>query len=248
MNDNFFSYVSLKTIVALFMDTHDKSYGGNADKCWILAWRALVDIFHNISAEPKTVRIPLNGNDTATLPSDYAGWMKIGVLNSDNTISTLRINENITLWKDLTSQYPNDLQPNVQSPITNNSAFFPFYLNYYYNDYCYVLNECVPEGINYAGECRVDEANKIIVFDKKYQYPDVMLEYKAVPSMDGDYKVETFWQEPIIAFIEWKLKLGTQQDYYNRCIEARRKMPKKKVTLQVIEQMARYGNAYKIRI
>lgn len=246
-NTNYFSYVSLKSIVAMFLDQYDKS-NADADKCWVLAWRALVNIFHTMWAEPKTMRLPKNANDTVSLPADYAGWTKIGILNSDNTVSTLRINNNLTLFADNNPNRENALTPNTQFPYFNNQFLYPFYLNYYYNQCCYVLNEALPEGVNYMGECRVDDVNKVIVLNKNFKYDNIMLEYKSVPQQNDDYEVETFLQEPIIAFLEWKFKFNTEQNYYNRMIEARRSLPNKKVTLQQLEQMARYGNAYKIRI
>jgi len=78
---------------------NDKSYK-DFDKAWVIGLRALVDMNFDVSGEPKTIRIPLNGNKTAPIPADCVSWSKIGILDSNGEISTLRINNALTTWMD----------------------------------------------------------------------------------------------------------------------------------------------------
>jgi len=54
-------------------------------------------------------------------------------------------------------------------------------------------------------------------------------------------------QEAIIAFIAWKTNLASRDEYIAEKINARRRMPPKKVTLQTINQVIREPNAMKLR-
>ena len=58
------SYTPLKTIVSMALDEDDKSIG-SFDKGWIFAFRGLRLLNQSIAAEPKSVKILLNGNKTA---------------------------------------------------------------------------------------------------------------------------------------------------------------------------------------
>ena len=239
-------YVDLSKVVSYFLDQYDKSMD-SIDKCWVLAFRALTDIYSNLTAEPKTVRLPLNGNDTVNFPTDCWDWVKIGILTENKQVATLRINKNLTTYKDTN---PNrleyltaDVPPNVFPYVP-----YPFYLYYWNNGYYTTLFDAAPEGILYQGECKVDEANRVVILGPHFQFDHIMFEYASIPEKDYDYKIETVCQEAVIAFIEWKMKLNTEQNYYSRLIEARRKLPGKKANLQEINQVIRVSNTYKIRI
>lgn len=229
-------YVPLKTVVAYFLDEFDKS-DGDRDKCWILAFRGMVDIGLDISFEPKTIRIPLNGNQTATLPSDYIGWTKIGILDNHQQVSTLKINNALTTFRDNNPNRLSQLTPDVSNSIPL-LAGYPYFLNFYNNG---IYNNLfgVGGGLQQFGECRVDERNNVIVFPADFRYDSVILEYISSPEKDEDYMVETVLQEAIIAFIGWKMRVKPEESYYTEQIKARRRLPNKKFTLQTFNQVIR---------
>ena len=243
---DFGKYVELSTVVSYFLDQYDKSMD-SFDKCWLIGFRALNEIYTGITAEPKTTRIPLEGNDTVPFPADYLNWVKIGILTENKQVATLRINRDLTAYKDnnpnrleyLTADVPSNVFPYVP---------YPFYLNYWSNGYYTTLFDAAPEGILYQGECRVDELNRVVILGPHFQFDHILFEYTSIPTMDSDYRIEMVCQEAIIAFLEWKMKLNTEQNYYARLIEARRRLPGKKANLQEINQVVRSGNTYKIRI
>ncbi len=246
MSSDLGKYVELKRIVSYCLDQHDLNYQRYFDKCWVLAFRGMVDIGFNMSFEPKTIKLPLNGNQTATFPNDYIAWSKIGLQDANGGINTLKINNSLTTYAD---NSPNriekieDLQVNDSIGILTDT---PAYLNYYYNG-GYENLFGVGNGVITHGQCRVDEKNNLIIFPPDFRYDSVLFEYISSPQRDGDYQVETLLQEALIAFIEWKLKLGTDRDYYGRCVEARRRMNNKKITLQTINQVIRESNGMKLR-
>lgn len=236
-------YVSLKTVVSYCLDENDQSIG-SFDKYWILAFRGLIDMMLDVTAEPLTVRLPINGNKTVTLPSDYLSWVKIGILNNNGEVSTLKINNALTTYKDTNS---NRLQQ-LTADISDSFPFLlsnPFYLNFYYNGQYQPLFG-VGGGLLQFGECRVDDKNNLIILPPDFRFDSIILEYISSPQKNGDYQIPIVCQEAVIAFIKWKSKTGSYQEYIAEKINARRRMPKKKVHLQHFNQIIRESNGQKL--
>lgn len=239
------SYVPLKQIVSYMIDETNESIG-SFDRAWVLAFRALVDMLFDVTAEPITVRLPVEGNMTVRFPSDYITWVKIGVLNNQGEVSTLKINNALTTYRD---NNPNRLTNIASADISDTFPFLldnPFFLNYLYNGIYQPLFG-VGGGLIQYGDCRVDEENRLVVLNPQFRYDSIIFEYISSPQKNGDYQVPLAAQEAIIAFIKWKSKLGLREEYIAEKINARRRMPKKKVTLQQINQVIRESEAMKLR-
>src|SRR5882757_5238069 len=105
-------YESIQRVVAYFLDQYDKS-SGDQDKAYILAFRGLENMHYNISAEPKTVRLPVQANQTVVFPPDYVSWVKIGILNNNGEVSTLKVNNALTTFRDLNPNRLSLLTPDI---------------------------------------------------------------------------------------------------------------------------------------
>lgn len=243
--DNFTPYTPLMTIVSYALDELDKS-GGDSDKFWLLANRALIKMTYDFAGQTKTIRQPLLGNKTAPLPPDCLSWTKIGILDNHGQINTLRVNNALTTFRD---NNPQRLQ-NLASPDINDSignlALVPYYSNYYYGGGVYQLFG-VGNGVITYGECKVDELNRVVILGLDFKYDSIMIEYFSSPAKDPDLQVPTIFQEAIIAFIKWKTKTGSYQDWIAEQTIARRSMPKKKFILQSFNQVIRDSQAMKLR-
>ena len=238
-------WVELKTVVSYAVDEMQLSYGDSFDRAWLFGLRALVDMNFDVSAEPKTIRIPLNGNKTATIPADCISWTKIGILDERGEISTLRINNALTTWMDNSPDRIDKLALSQVNDGIGALAQAPLYLNYYYNgNYCNLFG--LRGGLIQYGECRVDDKNGIIIFNPEFRFDSVLFEYISSPERDVDYKVELRFQEAVIAFIKWKFKQGTAQEYYGMVTAGRRRGGKKKVILQQIAQVLREDTGMKL--
>jgi hypothetical protein len=243
INDNIGKYVPLKTVVSYFLDEAQKSQG-DEDECWILALRGLTLMGQQFAAEPKTVRLPKNGNQTVTIPPDCISWTKIGLLDEKGQINTLKINTAITTYADTSPNRIERLTPNINDGLAVEQNLL--YQNFYNQGVCYNLFG-VGGGLIQYGECRVDETNNLIVLSPEFKYDNIILEYISNPKRDEDYMVLTSMQEAIIAFISWKKKTGTRQDFYAAATEARRTLTGKKVTLQTINDVIRQTDSMKLR-
>lgn len=237
-------YVSLMSVCAMFLD-ETKMSQAELDRAWIMGFRALTDLNFDISAEPKSVRIPVNGNKTVTLPSDYISWTKIGVMNSNGELSALKINNALSIFRDNNPNRIQDIFPDVNSGFAELPGA-PVFLNFYNNGF-YESLWGVGGGMIDFGECRVDERNNVIVLGPHYKHPDVLLEYISNPQMDSDYQIELALQEAVIAFIGWKMNMWPDTRYYGEVIKARRRLPGKKVTAQEINQYLRQGQGFYLR-
>ena len=240
------AYVPLATIINMYIDAHSKT---NADfrKCWVLGFRALALMNQQFAALPKTVALPLNGNRTVDFPVDCINWSKIGLMDENGKFSSLKINRSISALR--------DKNPNRQNYITeqiNTSlgilANAPFFFNFYGNGvYANSPLFGIGGGLQQFGECNVDEKNRVVILSPDFNYDHIIFEYISAPERDADYTVETYLQEPIIAFIEWKTGLGQRELFYAACTEARRAMPGKRVTLQQVNQIVREASGFYLK-
>ena len=236
-------YEPLKRVVAYFLDQYKKSTE-EQDRNWVLAFRGLEKLHYNISAEPKTVRLTVNGNITVSFPDDYVQWVKVGVMNQNGEISTLRVNKALTNYADASPSRLTLLTPDIVDGWVNNSSM-P-YLNFYNNGLYTTLYGVGQAGIIGYGECKIDEDNGIIILNPKFQYSEVLFEYISSPEKDTDYKVYRRLREAIIAFLEWKNKLNTRQNFYAEAIEARRCI--QPINMQSFNQTIRLNEKMTINI
>ena len=236
-------YTSLRAIVAHFLNENDKS-GGSEDRAWLLALRALTDIDFQIAGEPVTVELPVQTNKTAAFPPDCLRWNKVGLRAANGELAVLKINKALTTFRDNMSTRLSDIASQIDTddfdgPVT------PFY-NYYTNGNCYQLFG-LGGGMITQGDCNIDEKNRVIIFPPDFAYSSVLFEYMPAPERGVDYQVPTVFQEGIIAFINWKMKLGHRDEYYGELTKARRTLPKKKFVLQSFNQTIRQSGGMTLK-
>lgn len=236
-------YEPLKTVVAFFSDQYERS-SGDQDRYWLLGLRGLESMHFNISAEPKTVRLPALANQTVLLPADYVNWVKIGILNNTGEVSTLKINNALTTFRDLS---PNRLE--LLTPDINDAWLGDIsapYVNYFNNGQFETLYGAGQAGLITFGSCRVDEKNNVIILDPNFQYDNIILEYISSPEKDTDYLVDVRLREALISFIAWKCKLDTRENFYAAQIEARRMI--QPVKMQSFQETIRRNERFTIKI
>ena len=238
-------YTKLMTIVSYTADELNRS-AGDIDQMWLLAFRGMTMMNFSFAGQTQTVRLPVLPNKTVMFPPALLSWSKIGLLDENGQINTLKVNNALTTFRD---NNPNRIQ-NLSSPNINSSvgelALVPYYTNYYYNGGCYQLYG-LGNGVITYGDCKVDELNRVIILDPNFKYDSILIEGVMSPMKDYDYEVPTCLTEAIIAFIKWKLKLGSRDEFYAAAVEGRRSLPKKKVILQTLNQVLRESDGFKLR-
>jgi hypothetical protein len=236
-------YIPLQECVAEFLYQYDKSTG-DMDKAWVFAYRGLESMHFNIASEPKTIRIPVLANKTVMFPNDYVSWVKIGLLNEQGEVVTLRVNNSLSTFRDDNPNRLSLLTADVNNGI-NDGDFAGAYINYW-NGVGYQPLYGVGHGIQEFGTCRVDETNNLILLGTDFKYDSIILEYISCPQKDTDYKIDRRLREPLISFIAWKFKLDTDTNYYARLTESRRMISP--FNLQTFNQVIREQNKFSLKM
>lgn len=220
----------------MFIDENNLPFD-EADKAWVLAFRALVLLNQQIAAEPITFRLPVNGNKTVNFPTNALGWSKIGIMDNNGQVSTLKINNALTTFKDANPNRLSHLTPNINTCL-GVLATAPLFFNYGYNN-GYQPMFGVGGGLIQYGECRVDETNRVVILPPDFQYDSILFECAVSPEKNNDYEIQTVLQEAVIAFLNWKYKKGDRALFYAAAVEGRRALPGKRFNLQQAAQVIR---------
>lgn len=193
------SYVTLESIVQDYL-TEGELPNHKYFKVWHLAYRGMeqlgLDAFYKI----QTVKLPVNSNYTAVLPSDYVNWTKVGVLNDNGEIIPLYQNDKMTTFADLSSTRLEQTQDNTLWDWDVNNW------NNYWNGQAFINIYGTPSGAPFVGSFKIDNENGVMLLDEKFKYDYVMLEYVASPQQGQEYYVPVQFREALIAWIWWKDK------------------------------------------
>lgn len=193
-------YIKLSDAVNMYID-ESKQTSKEFRRLWSLAFRGLTDLGLDVTWQPKVDLINVNPNLTVTLPDDYIDWIRVGLFNSSGEIATLRVNEQLATYKDLS---PNRLE-NIASQIGTGTTYldYPYWYGYW-GDSGYESYFGAGSALIQAGECKIDNQNGVIVLDPFFAYNQVVLEYVSSPVMDDDYTIDFKAQEALIAWLRWK--------------------------------------------
>ena len=192
-------YVPLETVVKHFM-AEAQLTGAHYLRLYQLSVRGLTELGLDVTEEVKTEFLPVEANKTVFLPEDYIQWIKVGVLNENGEVATLRRNESLTTYGSLDSDR---LSKNLGGGVR---VKFPYqndaYQNFY-NDGALFNLFGIRSNMDYYGEFKVDDANGVILLDNDFQYADIVLEYLSNPAEAEDLVIPIQAQEALIAYLAW---------------------------------------------
>lgn len=92
------AYVPLRQIVDDFLLTVDEDdYTANVSDVTVrnLALRGIREFGFDVTTRVKSVKRTIQSNDTITLPEDFVGLIKVGIVDTDGVIRVMRENKNI---------------------------------------------------------------------------------------------------------------------------------------------------------
>jgi len=188
-------------------------------RLWSIGVRATEELGMDVFATPKTVRLEVMPNKTVVLPDDFIQYTKVGVLNSNGEIATLRYNKDISGYKILSDNRVSENAGDITAP-------YDGYRNYFYEDTVVDLFG-VGSGSSTIGNFKIQEDEGIIMLDMEFPYNYLMLEYISAPIQDDDYRIPIQVRDAVIAYIAWRdieynrnYALGEKQirrkEYYNQ--------------------------------
>lgn len=170
-------------------------------RLWQMAVRGMQEIGFDIFVEPVTRKLGVNPNLTVDLPQDYVNWVKVGVLNDEGEIATLRYNPDLSSNAVLAGDRLSNITDNRIEEFDD--KWFWGYRNLYWeNEYFKFFG--APSGTNNLGEFDVKEDLGLIFLKPGFTYDYVILEYLPDPGASEDFLVPVYARECILAWIAWR--------------------------------------------
>lgn len=199
--------VKLRDIIYMYSE-ESKQTSAEFLRLWRMAFRGFTQMGLMAFWEPRTVEIAVNANLTATLPTDYIQWVKVGQFNRNGELQTLMINEDLTTFKDVHPSRVSLIQPEITASSGALLSDYWFDGNgLYFNDSGGVVpfrGFGLGSHLLQPGQCRFDMDNNCIVLGQDYQWPHVVLEYISAPEKNDDYSIPIQFQEAMIAWLAWR--------------------------------------------
>jgi len=182
MSNTHQQYVSLDTVVNLYLDRSEQS-AHKYYKCWQLAFSGMEEMGLDFFYQIKSVKLPVLSNLTVSLPDDYLNYSKVGVLNSVGEIIPMGYNSNLTTYADL---QPNRLSQTQDNTIIDIIQFnTPIWYNYWNNGAFSTLYG-IPSGSPFIGSFKIDNHNGVLLLSENFGYDYIMLEYDSRKGTLGD--------------------------------------------------------------
>lgn len=199
MSNTHQQYVSLDTVVNLYLDRSEQS-AHKYYKCWQLAFSGMEEMGLDFFYQIKSVKLPVLSNLTVSLPDDYLNYSKVGVLNSVGEIIPLGYNSNLTTYADL---QPNRLAQTQDNTIIDIIQFnTPIWYNYWNNGAFSTLYG-VPSGSPFIGNFKIDNHNGVLLLSENFGYDYVMLEYVATPKQGEEYYLPIQFKTALMWYIAY---------------------------------------------
>jgi hypothetical protein len=161
-------------------------------RLWDLAVRGLNQINLFGMGEPKTRRLEIKENGTVDLPQDYIQWIKVGRLNGDGEVMTLKRNTDLSA---LATTEADRVSVNTDGEVSN------IYRNYTQDDCVYNIFGRSAGTADY-GNFDVDEVNGV-VYLQGYTSGYIILEYLASPEATEDFMIPVQYFECLISWLRY---------------------------------------------
>lgn len=193
-------WVGLSEIIYQYID-QAKLTNAEYRRLWTIGVRGVEEMGLDVSSTPKTVKLMVKANKTVDLPSDYIGVSKVGVLNADGEVATLRRSPNMTAYAiDLSDRLTkNTDQTDVETFRLQDLA----YVNYY-DGARYVNIFGAGSLLNAAGTYDISEDEGILYLNNDFPLAYIIMEYFSSPADDVDYKIPVQIKEAVLSFIAWR--------------------------------------------
>lgn len=201
------NYVTLDNLATDFLlSVQEDDYTSNVSKPLILNYlkRAIREMEFDIHKRVKSIKIPLQSNNTITLPSDYVDMVKIGVVDADGMVYVFGENKNInySMSTDGTSD-----SKSATAGFGGGTDEFGFDNHVFSN---YLLDGSYGQlyglgGGQRHGEYRINLDQNRIEIDTSNSYSEFVLEYISDPALDANPSVHIYAEEAVRSFAYYKL-------------------------------------------
>lgn len=197
-------YISLEKVVKDYMA--EANYAGTAFlRLYQIAVRGYEELWQDVAGKAKTRRLTVLPNNTVELPSDYIKWIKVGVVNAEGEVATLRHNVNLTGYAATDPNRMSAIDEVKFKDVIDTFDETTAYRNYFDDETNDTFNLFgLPAGRQNLGEFRVIEDDGVIIFNGNFDASEIILEYLALPfEANKPIMMPIQIKEAMIAFIAW---------------------------------------------
>ncbi len=206
-----FDQVKLKDIVLGYIEL-SKQTEAEFLRLWRICFNGFKFMGINAFWEPITTVLPVLSNATVVFPPDQIQWVKLGYFNQAGELATLRINKNLTTYKDNSLNRITDITDELQqvAPALLNDSWWWSSTNfigaqtYGANGYGYCQKFGAGSHLVQPGEVRIDYENKIYVLNPQTFLTNIVLEYISSPQMNDDYCIPMQFELAMTAWLAWR--------------------------------------------
>jgi len=202
--------VKLKDVIFLYSEAA-KQTEAEFLRLWRIAFRGFTQMGLNAFWEPITQVLPVLPNKIALFPDDQIVWCKIGYLNQAGELATLRVNDNLTTYKDASANRIADITDEVAqvAPYLNGNGFW-YDCNGFsgIQGYGWRAGYCMHFGagshMQQPGNVKVDYNNRCYVLDTNTTLTNIAVMYLSSPIQNDDYQIPIQFQEALISWLGWQ--------------------------------------------
>lgn len=193
-------WVELTEVIYQYID-QAKLTTAEFRRLWTIGVRGVEEMGLDVYMTPKTEKLLVNPNKTVDLPSDFIAFSKVGVLNQNGEVATLRRNTDLTAYR---IEMADRLSKNTDDNNGNTWRLQDLAYVNYFDGARYVNIFGAGAVLNAQGEFDIDEELGLIYLNNEYDYDYVILEYLSSPSNDPNYKIPLQIREAIFSYIAWR--------------------------------------------
>lgn len=228
VSSNGMNYVTLRQVMDDFVVTMDvDDYISNVNDAMLrnIALRGIREFGFDVTSRIKSLKRPINANNTIDLPTDYVDLVKIGIVGADGTVYVLNQNKNINYSrKESTTTTPVDdeggpmyLSQNKVENRTDDktsttgadvlSSDDPFE-SYVFRNYIYenTLGGLYGIGGGHGmGEYRINLDQNRIELDTSSDISEVVIEYVADEARSSNPLIHVYAEEALRSYMYYKL-------------------------------------------
>ena len=250
------NYIQLDQVINDFIITLDTDdYVSHAPDTTIrsFALRGIREMGFDMNKVVRSLKLPVESNNTVTLPDDYVDWTKVGVVGTDGLVYVLGENKNLNM----SQAY--DLDSNGDPQDADSDGFFDRVdsksatdsgspasdagiadgmESYIFRNFIHENNQGRLYGIgggNYYGEFRVNLDQNRLEMKSNSSISEVVIEYVADEARSVNPRVHVYAEEALRSYIYYKLierkaavpaneKARARQEYYNERRKANARM------------------------
>ena len=213
-------HTTLKKVIGQFLNSADQS-SHQFLRLWTIGKFGLETEFNlDLTGTFRTVILDVTANKSVNLPCDYISYKKIGLMNGIGEVVTLKRNDQLSKLNRNTSTEM------VRAGASFPAGFYP-YNDAYYNNYFY-------EGVSYKlygansgtvvrGTYTEDKLNGILLLNKEFDHPQIVLEYLSDGYQDGnvdDHVIDIRAAKAMLAYIRWQNSVDQPKKFSQTTIGA----------------------------